>query len=92
MNINCVNSTEIMNTKLVEKQTKVLAQIDNKLKGLFLARLSGNPMEVNLDTDDQVATRINELLVIKKLCVNLESFGLLDQAELDVYRIDYSAD
>jgi hypothetical protein len=90
--MNCINSNEIMNVKLTEKQTKVIAQIDYKLKSLLQARILNSPFTVGLDTDEQISTRTNELLDIRRQCDNLKTFGQVDSATLDIYRIDYKAD
>ena len=92
MNMNCINANEVMNENLIKKQNKVLSQIDNKLKELFSARMNFNFLSVALDTDEQVSTRINELIGLRKQCVNLETFGQVESAILDNYRIDYNAD
>ncbi|MBZ9635596.1 hypothetical protein [Clostridium sp. FP1] len=92
MNMNCINLNEISDAKLIEKQTKVVSQIDYKLKNLFNARMVNMPETVRLDTDEQVSASINELLDIRKQCVELSTFGQINSDILDTYKIDYKAD
>ncbi|MDP4147362.1 MAG: hypothetical protein Q8936_23305 [Bacillota bacterium] len=91
MNMYSINADEVLKAKLLEKQSKVIYQIDEQCRRLFNARMKCLPEAAMLATDEQISTKINELLELKKKCINLDSFGNVDSSILDTYEIDYKA-